>query len=280
MFEKLIALLKKPDLNAPSINSLYRALWEDEHISKGMLKSHLNPDEEGATCKHDFVFKSAKWIAEIAPPSQYEKLLDLGCGPGVYAELFAKYGYYVTGADFSKRSIEYANEQTKLNNSGIEYLYKNYLTIDYTEQFDVITLINKDYAVFSRTDRIKLLKKVYQALKPGGKFIFDVMTPEKRQKEQRSWQYFEQGDFFNEKPHLLLEAVYQYDNDDKTEIQQYIVETDENVCCYICPNHYFTKELLILEFQKIGFNMFEFYGDIAGKEFSDTGETICGVFTK
>lgn len=28
------------------------------------------------------------------------------------------------------------------------------------------------------------------------------------------------------------------------------------------------------------FNSFEFYGDIAGKEFSDTGETICGFFTK
>lgn len=43
---------------------------------------------------------------------------------------------------------------------------------------------------------------------------------------------------------------------------------------------FFSKEALISEIQAIGFNVFEFYGDVAGREFSDTGETICGVFTK
>jgi len=280
MYTKLMAFMNKPELNDPCTSSLYCALWNDEHISKGMLLSHLNPDEEGATCKHEFVFKSVKWIAEIAPPSQFGKLLDLGCGPGVYAELFAKEGYSVTGVDYSKRSIGYANEQTKLNNSGIEYLYQNYLTIDYTEQFDVITIINKDYAVFSITDRMMLLKKVYQALKPGGKFILDVMTPKRRQKEHRSWHYSESGGFFSEKPHILLEVVYQYDDDDKTELGKSIVITDEDVKCFICPNHYFTKELLVSEIQHAGFNMFEFYGDVAGNSYADTGEIICGVFTK
>ncbi len=225
MLNKLNNYLKKPELNNPSTSSLYHALWNDEHISKGMLKSHLDPDEEGATCKHEFVFKSAQWIAEIAPPSQFGNLLDLGCGPGVYAERFAKEGYSVTGVDYSNRSIGYAREQTKLNGGCIEYHYQNYLTIDYVEQFNVITLINKDYAVLSITDRIMLLKKVYQALTPGGKFIFDVLTQNRRQRETRSWQYFVNGGFFCEKPHILLDAVYQYDDNDKTEIQQSIVIT-------------------------------------------------------
>jgi len=279
MFTKLMALMNKPDLYALSMSNLYCALWDDEHISKGMLEAHLNPDLDAATRNHAFLDKSVNWIAELAPPSQYAKLLDLGCGPGLYAERFAKAGYSVTGVDFSKRSIRYAKEQTALN-SGIEYHYQNYLTIDYTGQFDVITLIYCDYAPLSITDRLMLLKKVYQALKPNGKFIFDVFTPKMRQKESHSWQHYENGDFFSEKPHLLLEAVYQYDDDDKTELHQYIVVTDKDVKCYIVPNHFFTKELLISEIQPIGFNMFEFYGDVAGKEYSDTGETICGVFTK
>jgi len=81
-----------------------------------------------------------------------------------------------------------------LNCSGIEYHYQNYLTIDYIEQFDVITIINKDYPALSITDRITLLKKVYQALKPNGKSIFDVLTPKMRKKESRSWQL--NGRFF------------------------------------------------------------------------------------
>lgn len=37
---------------------------------------------------------------------------------------------------------------------------------------------------------------------------------------------------------------------------------------------------LDLEIMTVSFNAYKIYGDIAGKEFVDTGETICGVFTK
>lgn len=280
MISKLLTLVSKPEPDAPITQNAYRALWEDEHISKGMLASHLDPHNDGATNNHAFVFKSVQWIAETAPASEYPALLDLGCGAGIYAERFANVGYAVTGMDFSKRALDYAREQTKHIGSGIAYLYQNYLTINYTEQFDVVTLINKDYAVLSMADRRALLKKVYEALKPGGKFIFDVMTPIKRRLEKRTWQYFDNGGFFNEQAHLLMEAVYQYEDDDQTELYQYITVTENDVKCFICPNHYFTKDSLTLETQSIGFERIAFYGDVAGKAYDDTGETICAVLTK
>lgn len=276
MFNKLSDYLVKPKLYAPSTGKF----WDDDHISKGMLEAHLNPDWNAATRKHDFVDKSVKWIASIAPPTQFQQLLDLGCGPGIYAECFCKAGYTVTGIDFSKRSIEYAQKQTLHNKSTIEYYYQNYLTIDYIEQFDVITLIYCDYAALSIADRLILLKKVYQALKPKGKFIFDVFTPLMRKTESHAWYYNEKGGFWNEKPHICLDSVYQYDDEDNTELTQSIVLTEDTINCYNIWDHFFTKEALISEIQPIGFKSFEFYGDIAGKEFSDTGETICGVFTK
>ena len=88
------------------------------------------------------------------------------------------------------------------NKSNIAYYYQNYLTIDYTEQFDVITLIYCDYAPLSITDRLILLRKVYQVLKPNGKFIFDVFTPLMRKAENRSWYYSEESGFWNKKPHI------------------------------------------------------------------------------
>lgn len=276
MFNELKKYTTKPKLYAPSTNKF----WDDEHISKGMLEAHLNPNWDAATRKPEFLDKSVNWISKIAPSSQYKLLLDLGCGPGLYAERFNSYGYSVTGVDLSKRSIEYAKEQTLLNKSNIVYHYQNYLTIDYIEQFDVVTLIYCDYAALSITDRLTLLKKVYQALKPNGKFIFDVFTPLMRKDENRSWQYYEKGGFFSEKPHICLESVYQYDDEDNTELRQSIVITEETVNCYNIWDHFFTKEALLSEIQIAGFNTFEFYGDIAGKEFSDSGETICCVFTK
>ena len=276
MFIELSNYAIKPDLYAPSTNKF----WDDEHISKGMLEAHLDPKWDAATRKHDFVDKSVKWIASIAPPTQFQQLLDLGCGPGIYAENFHKAGYTITGVDFSKRSIEYAQNQTLLNKSNIQYFYQNYLTIDYIEQFDVITLIYCDYAPLSISDRLTLSKKVYQALKPNGKFIFDVFTPRMKKTERHSWYYSEKSGFWSEKPHICLEAIYHYDDEDQTELSQSVVLTKDTVNCYRIWDHYFTKEKLIAEIQPIGFKSFEFYGDIAGQEFSDSGETICGVFTK
>lgn len=276
MFEELKKYTTKPKLYAPSTNKF----WDDAHISKGMLEAHLNPNWDAATRKPEFLGKSVNWISRIAPSSQYKFLLDLGCGPGLYAERFNSAGYSVTGVDFSKRSIAYAKEQTLLNKSNIAYHYQNYLTINYIEQFDVITLIYCDYAALSIADRLILLRKVYQALKPNGKFIFDVFTPLMRKDESRSWNYYEEGGFLSEKPYICLESVYQYDDEDNTELRQSIVITEETVNCYNIWDHFFTKEALLSEIRTTGFNAFEFYGDIAGKEFSDTGETICGVFTK
>jgi SAM-dependent methyltransferase len=276
MFNELKKYTIKPKLYAPSTNKF----WDDEHISKGMLEAHLNPNWDAATRKPEFLDKSAIWISKIAPPSQHKFLLDLGCGPGLYAERFSSAGYAVTGVDFSKRSIAYAKEQTLLNQSNIEYHYQNHLTINYIEQFDVITLIYCDYPALSITDRLILLRIVYQALRPNGKFIFDVFTPRMRKGESRSWYYCEEGGFLSEKPHISLDSVYQYDDEDKTELRQSIVITEETVNCYNIWDHFFTKEALLSETQPTGFKAVEFYGDIAGKEFSETGETICGVFTK
>jgi len=296
MFNELQKYLVKPELYAPgtrvclgtacrdgaAMNSQTHStkFWDDEHISRGMLEAHLDPDWDAATRKHEFVDKSVKWISEIAPPSGYNLLLDLGCGPGLYAERFSNAGYSVTGVDLSKRSIEYAKEQTLLNESGIEYRCQDYLTLDYADQFDVITLIYCDYAVLSDTNRQLLVRIIHRALKPGGKFIFDVFTPCKRNAESHTWGYFANGGFWCEKPHICLESVYQYDDADRTELSQSIVLTEEALHVYNIWDHYFTKEALLSEIQPIGFNACDFYGDVAGKEYSDSGEAICGVFTK
>lgn len=276
MIARLRAFLKKPRLYAPSTGEF----WNDPHISKGMLEAHLNPQVDAATRKHEFLDHSVQWITKIAPPSQYKSLLDLGCGPGLYAERFHKAGYSVTGVDFSERSIAYAKEQAKRNNSAIEYHCQNYLTIDYTDQFDVITLIYCDYAVLPVEDRLLLLSKVYQALKQNGKFIVDVFTPSMRKNESHTWQFCEEGGFWSERPHICLESVYQYDDEDATELRQCVVLTDEEINCYNIWDHFFTKEKLLSEFQTAGFNRYMLYGDVAGTEFSNQGETICGVFTK
>lgn len=149
-FKKAFAM---PDLWGRSI----KPFWDDEHISCEMLKAHLNPMEDKASRTKDTIEKSVAWIASFIP-TKY-KILDLGCGPGLYSKRFSELGFDVTGVDFSKRSINYAKE----NDRQTEYIYKNYLEIEYSDLFDVIIMIYCDYAALTEPERQKLLSKVYAA---------------------------------------------------------------------------------------------------------------------
>jgi hypothetical protein len=88
-----------------------------------------------------------------------------------------------------------------------------------------------DYAALSITDRLILLSKIFKALKQKRKIIFDVFTPLMRKGESCSWQYHENSGFFSENPHICLQSVYQYYDEDHTELRQSIVITEDTVNC-------------------------------------------------
>ncbi len=266
----------KPKIYEPSTSKF----WDDEHISKGMLEAHLNPEWDAATRNHQFITKSVEWIASIANPLHYPELLDLGCGPGLYAERFHKIGYHVTGIDYSQRSIEYAVNHSKSNDMNITYHYQNYLDLTYQEKFDVITLIYCDFSVMSDYDRTRLLNRIYQALKPNGKFILDVFTPNwyKDRKESKDW-YYSEGGFWSEKAHVCLNSFYRYD-ESNTRLEQTVVITEDSIECYNIWDHVFTKTELEEDLQKAGFSTVDFYGDVAGEVYTPNGNTMCAVARK
>ena len=63
MFDTLFSLLQKPVLWQRSTEPF----WDDDHISKGMLEAHLNPDWDAASRKHSFIVRSVKWLSSLIP---------------------------------------------------------------------------------------------------------------------------------------------------------------------------------------------------------------------
>lgn len=278
MIKAIEKFMNKPELYLPGTNKIF---WTDDHISKHLLEAHLSQNTDASSRKLEFIDDSVQWITQVIPPTEFPKLLDLGCGAGLYAERFSKYGYDVTGIDFSQRSINYAKEQSMLNKSNINYLYQDYLTIDFESQFDVVTLIYCDFGALSDNDRKILLQKAYKSLKPNGKFILDVFTLNVfcDKKEEKVWSYFENGGFWSPQPHICLEANYLY-HKNNTELRQYIIQTDEKTECYNIWEHYFSKDDLIKELKSVGFKLVELYDDISGKNYSEESQTLCGIFSK
>ena len=81
-------------------------IWTDSHVSKAMLSAHLDPDSDGASRKPHIISKTIDWVAEQCKGAK--RILDLGCGPGLYSTKLAAKGFSVTGLDINPVSIEYA----------------------------------------------------------------------------------------------------------------------------------------------------------------------------
>ena len=85
-------------------------LWTDEHTSEQMLAYHLNGEIDVSSRRTDFINDSVRWMTNCFDLSSNSRIIDFGCGPGLYTTLFAEEGAQVTGVDFSKNSLDYAEK--------------------------------------------------------------------------------------------------------------------------------------------------------------------------
>ncbi|MCL2517630.1 MAG: class I SAM-dependent methyltransferase [Oscillospiraceae bacterium] len=271
MLKDLYKYLKRPALYERTTTKF----WNDPHIAKSMLASHLEPDTNGASREFEFMDRSVEWILSLPLPEN-ARLLDIGCGPGLYTMRFAERGLYSTGLDFSENSINYAREHDPKS----EYILQDYLAMDFENAYDIITLISYDYAALIPDERHNLLARVYRALKPGGLFLFDVMTPiyDKGKTDRTYWEMYPNGGFMSSKPYMVLNADNYY-GDVAAGARIVLIEEDD-VRCWNLWFCYFTKQSLLDEVKPFGFTEFGFYEDVAGKPYTEDSQSICAILKK
>jgi SAM-dependent methyltransferase len=265
MIDTLFHSLKKPVLWQRSAE----LFWDDEHISKGMLEAHLNPDWDAASRPHHIIDRSVEWLSSVIPEGC--KILDIGCGPGLYTKRLSDSGYDVTGMDYSRRSIAYA----KSLDSKTEYIYQNYLELEYNAMFDVVTLIYCDYPALIPNERKTLLGKVYKALKPGGLFILDVNTDIyfEKKSNRTSWTLCENGGYWSADPYICLESTYLYENN-TVAVDQYVVLTNSGIKEYLNWFTEYSIEKLREEVSPFGFKIKNVFDDVWGSPYTGKAETL------
>lgn len=105
-------------------------------------------------------------FGELVKRNNY-KVLDYGCGPGVYCQILASLGNQVYGCDFSPEMINAA--KAKNTNHNIRYKVAPIYKLPYKDGFfDVIVCIG----VFQTVENEKFAsKELFRVLKDGG-FLF------------------------------------------------------------------------------------------------------------
>jgi SAM-dependent methyltransferase len=254
--------------------------WDDPHISEQMLVFHLNPEIEAASRPPETIDRSVAWMAATLGLQPGDAVLDLGCGPGLYASRLAGRGLRLTGVDYSRRSIAYATDYARKHGLDITYRYQNYLELTDENQYDAALLIYGDFCPLSPGQRALLLQNVHRALKPGGYFVLDVSTRECRKKygNRNGWRVLESG-FWKPGPHLLLEEGFDYPEQNIWLDQAIVIEENGKLSVYRNWFQDYTPKTITAELQAGGFAFESLWGDLTGKLYTDGSEWI-GLVTR
>jgi len=213
----------------------YKIPWDDPDFSRRMLTEHLSQEHDLASRKSQMIKKQVQWIHENICNNAPAKLLDIGCGPGLYIEQFAALNYDCCGIDFSPASIEYARnnlgDKARLINGDIR-------SADFGGGYDLAMMVFGEFNVFSPNECRKILKKAFDALSPGGKLLLETHSFEAVERIGRapnSWYKSRPGllGLFSDDPYICLMENHWLDKQ-QTALQQFHIlnATDGVVTSY------------------------------------------------
>jgi len=142
-----------------------------------------------------------------------KKILDLGCGSGIYAKILKQRGAKVYGIDISPKMIELAKKNVRKVDFKVGTVYK----LPYnSETFDIV-LASLVVHYFSNLN--KALREIRRVLKKNGVFIFSSDNPVvnitrrmkgKPRKYRIFGNYFKEGKLYEYWPRFGVRMPYQH----------------------------------------------------------------------
>ena len=267
----------------PAVFSVYSAkeLWTDEHTSEQMLAFHLNGEIDVSSRRTSFIDDSVRWMTNRFNLSRNSRIIDFGCGPGLYTSRFANLGAAVHGVDFSARSIAYAREYADRHNLDIFYIEADYLEYRPEGEFDLITMIMCDYCALSPEQRAALLVKYKELLSEGGRVVVDVysLSAFADKKEGSFYEKNQLDGFWSAEPYYGFVSSFKYE-EERVSLDKYtIIERGRHREVYNWLQ-YFTPESLGQEVQAAGLEVEAVYADVAGSQYDSSAAEFSVVMMK
>lgn len=109
----------------------------------------------------------------VAPGGQ---ILDLACGAGQHAVELAARGYDVVGYDLSQSQLDWASGLAIERNQRLQFTAGDMRELNYQEEFDAIYCWNTSFGFFEEDKNVDVAHRIFNALRPGGRFLLDVIN--------------------------------------------------------------------------------------------------------
>jgi SAM-dependent methyltransferase len=247
--------------------------WNDPGFSQRMLKEHLSQKHDAASRRTKKIEKQVEWIHSVVLDGKPSRILDLGCGPGLYTARLSGLGHACHGIDFSPASIEYA---VKGAPEACTYTLGDIRTTRFGSDFDLAMLIYGEFNVFKPEDARLILEKTGKALKPGGIILLEVSTFDavyETGNQPATW-YSAENELFAEAPYLCLMESF-WDEDQAVTVERYYIidAASGDVTRYSSSTQAYQEKELEGMLSQAGFQNLATYPSLTGKP-DDQGEMV------
>lgn len=274
MDELLRALARRP---APFSTGGAAELWTDPHVQQQLLQAHLDPDADAASPPHARIDRAVTWLVEHLAIGTGTRVLDLGCGPGLYVQRLATHAGHVHGIDLSTTSIAEARRRAPFPN--VTLTVGNYLE-DALPAHDVATLLMYDFGVLAPEDRHRLLTRVREAMAPEGRFVLDVFAAERYEHVQESCRIEERLDdgFWAAGDYVGVAQTFRYDAV-RVSLDRYLIVEPTRTRWVHDWTAYLTADELAAELEQAGFTVEQLLEDLTGTPLTPSSGTLTVVAT-
>jgi SAM-dependent methyltransferase len=251
--------------------------WNEPGFSRRMLGEHLSQEHDWASRRGVTIEKHVDWFHRKVLSGRPSRILDLGCGPGLYTSRLAKLGHECTGIDFSPASIEYARDFAQKANLHCSYQLEDLRKADFGSGYDLAMFIYGEFNVFTPQDARQILHKARQAIQPQGSLLLEVHTFEVVRRmglQAPSWYSSESG-LFSDRPHLYLQENFWDESQSVATMRYFIVDAQTSqVTRYASSMQAYTDKQYRELLEECGFQSIVFYPSLTG----ETDSAQAGLF--
>jgi SAM-dependent methyltransferase len=144
--------------------------YKDWFNSENYLKVYSHRDESEAERLVELIVNNLSIKSD-------SKILDMACGSGRHAVVFAKRGFDVTAVDLSQRLLLEAGENARKNDVKIEFVLSDILDFETSKRYSLALNLFTSIGYFDNDeDNFSVLLKAYDLLIDGGYFVVDYFN--------------------------------------------------------------------------------------------------------
>ena len=250
--------------------------WNDPAFSERMLKEHLSQEHDAASRRFAKIDRHVAWIHNHVLGGKPSKILDLGCGPGLYTSRLAALGHMCTGVDFSPAAIAYAAAHAERTGLACAYTCEDIRTAEYGTGFGLAMQIFGEFNVFKPADVRSILAKVHTALVPDGLLLLEISTLAAIQSmgQQPATWYSTPCGLFSDQPHVAFEETF-WDQATRTATTRHLVIDAATACVtrYAATYQGYTNDEFAALLMDCGCENARFYPSLLGVPDESQGET-------